>query len=192
MAVQRRKKAGAAALALAMMLCTATACGQAGPSSQETSESQPAQVQVEPESTEPGEVTDGEIIAYFETFQQAAAAGEREKVAEMFLYPKQLQLPGQELTYVNSAEEFLPYYDQVFTAEFLEQIAQMEPDAFVREGSTIGWGDGAVWARTYDGQLAMASVFASREDRYLAYYEGNDNELEAEGQTSPASPEQPE
>lgn len=88
MAVQRRKKAGAAALALAMVLCTATACGSAGPSSQETSESQPAQVQVEPESTEPGEVTDGEIIAYFETFQQAAAAGEREKVAEMFLYPK--------------------------------------------------------------------------------------------------------
>ncbi len=186
MAIQRGKKAGAAALALAMVLGMA-ACGQAGPSSQVTSESQPAQVQAESESAEPGEVTDGEIIAYFEAFQQAAAAGERETVAGMFLYPKQLQLPGQELTYVNSAEEFLPYYDQVFTPEFLEQIARMEPDAFVREGATVSWGDGDVWARVYDGQLTMASVFASREDRYLAYYEGNDNELDAESQTDPVS-----
>lgn len=192
MAIQRRKKAGAAALALAMVLCTATACGQASPSSQETAESQPAQVQSEPESTQPGEVADEAIIAYFEAFQQAVAAGERETVAKMFLYPKQLQLPGQELTYVNSAEEFLPYYDQVFTPEFLEQIAQMEPDAFVREGSTIGWGDGAVWASVYNGQMTMTSVFASREDRYLAYYEGNDNELEAESPTSPASSAQAE
>lgn len=189
MAIRRRKKAGAAALALAMVLYTA-ACGQAGPSSQETPASQ--QVRAESESAGPGEVATEEITACFEAFQQAVAAGEREAVAEMFLYPKQLQLPGQEPVYVHSAEEFLPYYDQVFTSEFQEEIARMEPDAFVREGSTISWGDGDVWARVYNGQLTMASVFASREDRYLAYYEGNDNEMEAEGQTSPASSAQAE
>lgn len=65
----------------------------------------------------------------------------------MFRYPKQLQLPDQEVTYVNSAEEFLPYYDQVFTQDFLDTLENIDPADFTQEGPAIGWGEGAVWAR---------------------------------------------
>ena len=51
------------------------------------------------------------------------------------------------MTYVNSAEEFLPHYDEIFTQDFLDAIAGMDASAFTQEGPAIGWGDGAVWAR---------------------------------------------
>lgn len=175
------KKAGGLTLAFLIVLFGAVACGTFA---------QPVAVtetpQEEPASTEDFQddalyqalgVSTESVTTYFEAFQQAAAAGEQETVANLFRYPKQLQLPGEDVTYVNSAEEFLPYYDQIFTPEFLEVIAQIDPANFTQEGPAIGWGEGTVWARVYDGEVTMASVFASREDRYLAYYEGNDNAL---------------
>lgn len=175
------KKAGGLTLAFLVVLFGAVACGAFA---------QPVEV-TEPPQEDPSSaenlsndalyqalgVSTETVTAYFETFQQAAAAGEQETVANLFRYPKQLQLPGEDVTYVSSAEEFLPYYDQVFTPDFLEVIAQIDPADFTQEGPAIGWGEGAVWARVYDGEVTMASVFASREDRYLAYYEGNDNAL---------------
>ena len=151
------KKAGGLTLALLVLLFGAVACGTFA---------QPVEVAETPD-----------VTAFFEQFQQAAAAGDQDTVANMFRYPKQLQLPDQELTYVSSAEEFLPHYDQVFTQDFLTAIGEIDPADFTQDGPSIGWGNGAVWARVYDGEVTMASVFASREDRYLAYYEGNDNEL---------------
>lgn len=175
------KKAGGLTLALLILLFCAVACGTF---------TEPVEVpetpQEEPASPEDFQddalyqalgVSTESVTTYFEAFQQAAAAGEQETVANLFRYPKQLQLPGEDVTYVNSAEEFLPYYDQIFTPEFLEVIAQIDPADFTQEGPAIGWGEGAVWARVYDGEVTMASVFASRQDRYLAYYEGNDNAL---------------
>lgn len=175
------KKAGGLTLALLVLLFGAVACGTF---------TQPVEVSETPETEQTSQedlandalyqelgVSTADTAAFFEAFQQAAAAGEQEAVANMFRYPKQLQLPGEEPTYVNSAEEFLPYYEQVFTQDFLDTLAAIDPADFTQEGSAIGWGDGAVWARVYDGEVTLASAFASREDRYLAYYEGNDNEL---------------
>lgn len=181
------KKAGGLTLALLVLLFSAVACGtftepvkvtetpapdsasQEAPTSSENLSSDPLYQEVG--------VSTADATAFFEQFQQAVAAGDRETVANMFRYPKQLQLPGEELTYVSTAEEFLPYYDQVFTQDFLSTIAAVDPADFTQEGPSIGWGDGAIWARVYDGELTMASVFASRTDCYLAYYEGNDNEM---------------
>lgn len=177
------KKAGGLTLALLVLLFGAVACGTFGQPVEVTELPQEEQTSQEDHSNDPlyqelGVSTE-DAAALFEQFQQAAAAGDQDTVANLFRYPKQLQLPGQELTYVNSAEEFLPYYDQVFTQEFLEVLGEIDPADFTQEGPAIGWGGGVVWARVYDGDLTMASVFASREDRYLAYYEGNDNELAA-------------
>ncbi len=178
------KKAGGMTLALLVLLFGAVACGTFA---------QPVEVTETPQEEQPAQedhsgdalyqelgVTTEDATAFFQTFQQAAADGDKEAVANLFRYPKQLQLPGADVTYVNSAEEFLPHYDEIFTQDFLDAIAGMDAAAFTQEGPAIGWGDGAVWARVYDGEITMASVFASREDRYLAYYEGNDNELSGE------------
>lgn len=175
------KKAGGLTLALLVLLFGAVACGTFA---------QPVEVAETPQEEQTSQedlsndalyqevgVSTSDVTAFFEQFQQAAAAGDQDTVANMFRYPKQLQLPDQELTYVSSAEEFLPHYDQVFTQDFLTAIGEIDPADFTQDGPSIGWGNGAVWARVYDGEVTMASVFASREDRYLAYYEGNDNEL---------------
>lgn len=175
------KKAGGMTLALLVLLFGAVACGTF---------TQPVEVSETPQEEQPAQedhsgdalyqelgVTTEDATAFFEAFQQAAADGDKETVANLFRYPKQLQLPGADVTYVNSAEEFLPHYDEIFTQDFLDAIAGMDASAFTQEGPAIGWGDGAVWARVYDREITLASVFASREDRYLAYYEGNDNEL---------------
>lgn len=177
------KKAGGLTLALLVLLFGAVACGTFGQPVEVTETPQEEQTSQEDLSNDPlyqelGVSTE-EATAFFEQFQQAAATGDQDTVANLFRYPKQLQLPGEEPIYVNSAEEFLPYYDQVFTQEFLEVIGEIDPADFTQEGPAIGWGGGVVWARVYDGDITMASAFASREDRYLAYYEGNDNELAA-------------
>lgn len=174
------KKAGGLTLALLVLLFGTVACGTFA---------QPVEVSETPQEEQPAQedhsgdalyqalgVTTEDATAFFEAFQQAAADGDKEAVANLFRYPKQLRLPGADVTYVNSAEEFLPHYDEIFTQDFLTAIAGMDASAFTQEGPAIGWGDGAVWARVYDGEITMASVFASREDRYLAYYEGNDND----------------
>lgn len=174
------KKAGGLTLALLVLLFGTVACGTFA---------QPVEVTAPPQEEQPAQedhngdalyqelgVTTEDAAAFFQTFQQAAADGDKEAVANLFRYPKQLRLPGAEVTYVNSAEEFLPHYDEIFTQDFLDAIAGMDASAFTQEGPAIGWGDGAVWARVYDGEISMASVFASRENRYLAYYEGNDND----------------
>lgn len=175
------KKAGGLTLALLVLLFGAVACGTFAQPVEVTETPQEEQTSQEDLSNdalyqEVG-VSTSDVTAFFEQFQQAAAAGDQDTVANMFRYPKQLQLPGLELTYVSSAEEFLPHYDQVFTQDFLTAIGEIDPADFTQDGPSIGWGNGAVWARVYDGEVTMASVFASREDRYLAYYEGNDNEL---------------
>ena len=173
------KKAGGLTLALLVLLFGTVACGtfaQPVEVSETPQEGQPAQEDPSGDALyqELG-VTTEDAAAFFQTFQQAAADGDKEAVANLFRYPKQLRLPGAEVTYVNSAEEFLPHYDEIFTQDFLDAIAGMDASAFTQEGPATGWGEGAVWARVYDGEITMASVFASREDRYLAYYEGNDN-----------------
>lgn len=175
------KKAGGLTLALLVLLFGAVACGTFAQPVEVTETPQEEQTSQEDLSNdalyqEVG-VSTSDVTAFFEQFQQAAAAGDQDTVANMFRYPKQLQLPDQELTYVSSAEEFLPHYDQVFTQDFLTAIGEIDPADFTQDGPSIGWGNGAVWARVYDGEVTMASVFASREDCYLAYYEGNDNEL---------------
>ena len=175
------KKAGGMTLALLVLLFGTVACGTFA---------QPVEVAETPQEEQPAQedhsgdalyqelgVTTEDAAAFFQTFQQAAAGGDKEAVANLFRYPKQLQLPGAEVAYVCSAEEFLPHYDEIFTQDFLDAIAGIDASAFTQEGPAIGWGDGAVWARVYDGEITMASVFASREDRYLAYYEGNDNDF---------------
>ncbi len=174
------KKAGGLTLALLVLLFGTVACGTFA---------QPVEVSETPQEEQPAQedhsgdalyqalgVTTEDAAAFFQTFQQAAVDGDKEAVANLFRYPKQLQLPGADVTYVNSAEEFLPHCDEIFTQDFLDAIAGMDASVFTQEGPAIGWGDGAVWARVYDGEITMASVFASREDRYLAYYEGNDND----------------
>lgn len=145
------KKAGGLTLALLALLFGAVACGtfaQPVEVAETPAEEQTAQEDLSNDALyqELG-VSTANTTAFFEEFQRAAAAGDQETVANMFRYPKQLQLPGQETTYVNSAEEFLPYYDQVFTQDFLDTIGSIDPEDFTQEGPAIGWGEGAVWAR---------------------------------------------
>lgn len=161
------KKAGGLTLALLVLLFGAVACGTFAQPVEVTETPQEEQISQEDLSNdalyqEVG-VSTSDVTAFFEQFQQAAAAGDQDTVANMFRYPKQLQLPGLELTYVSSAEEFLPHYDQVFTQDFLTAIGEIDPADFTQDGPSIGWGNGAVWARVYDGEVTMASVFASRE-----------------------------
>lgn len=162
---------------LGAFLCSAAACSAPAPSSSAAAGSSESAVQETepPASSQVKEPSAEEIAAFFQSFQQAVLADERETVAELFRFPKEPVLPGQEKQYIHSAEEFLPVYDQIFTEEFIAQIQQLDPADFASDPvSGISWGEGLIWAKEYDGSLQMISVFPSRADRYLAYYEGND------------------
>lgn len=77
--------------------------------------------------------------------------GKRQEVAELLVYPAQVEVSAGTFT-VNSAEEFLPYYDEVIGQNRLSLSSAMtweptpgEPRLF-RDGSgLVSAADGAVW-----------------------------------------------
>lgn len=112
--------------------------------------------------------------ALVDTFVGHVLAGESEQAAALFAYPRQLALPGQEVQYCASAEEFLPYYDDIFTLEFIETLKAHQNDPLTSDGMAVRACDGVLWLMEVDGTPMISSVFAA-SDRYLAYYEGANN-----------------
>lgn len=184
MNILRYRKPGFLTIQITVIMFAVTACSsftEPQPAADSASSAGQEQVEAEEEAGQPdeqaegGQLEDSEIETFFRQFQQAVASDDQETVAGLFRYPKELVLPGQDKGYLYSAEEFLTVYEEIFTEDFKAQIAALDPGEFTSDPvSGISWGQGNVWAREYDGSLNLISVFPSRTDRYVAYYEGND------------------
>lgn len=110
-----------------------------------------------------------EATAFVTTFLAAVKADNREAVAGMITYPRKVKTPAGENT-VGSAEEFLAYYDEIFTADFKARLGSASAsDLFCKDG-LIGLGDGSVWffPATIEDDMGITTVNVS-EDRYVRY-----------------------
>lgn len=105
--------------------------------------------------------------AFLETFLAHVNAGEKEAAAKMILYPKKVFFPGKEVT-VSSAEELLPYYDEIFTEEYKKRINDAMGDDLFWNYMGVMLGNGEIWLQETDGVLGISAV-NSGEDRGAVY-----------------------
>lgn len=105
--------------------------------------------------------------AFLETFLAHVNADEKEAAAEMILYPKRVFFPGKEVT-VSSAEEFLPYYDEIFTEDYKKRINEaMDEDLFWNYMGVM-LGNGEIWIQESEGALGISAV-NNGEERGAVY-----------------------
>jgi len=118
----------------------------------------------EEESTEAAEnlplaeVTEEEAAAGVASFMELLKAGDKKTIAEMVRFPSTVTVPSGEHE-VNSAEEFLPYYDELFTEEFIKAVLDADQEVFVHDG-LISFGEGQIWffAPSADVPLQIIAV----------------------------------
>lgn len=109
------------------------------------------------------DITTEEAAEGVAAFLELVKAGDKEAIAGMISYPSQLTVPSGEYT-VNSPEEFLPYYEELFTGEFTDQLLAEEPDAFLHNG-LISFGAGEIWfiASGEDNSLRITAINGMNE-----------------------------
>lgn len=110
-----------------------------------------------------------EAAAFVKTFADAVASGERESAAAMISYPRKVKTPAWEGT-VSSPEEFLTYYDDIFTADFRNQLENASLDDLFCRNGLISFGDGSLWfyPATETEDMSVCTVNAAN-DRYVRY-----------------------
>ena len=87
----------------------------------------------------------------------------------MIKYPRRVIMPDKELI-VHNSDEFLKYYDMIFTSSFKLELesALNEGLDWNYSGAWIGYGD--VWLRDYVGSLYIDYI--SNDEGYAVMYEG--------------------
>jgi len=83
------------------------------------------------------------FIKMFEVVKAAVAAGEKDAVAELVLFP--LRVNGETPMEIKSKEEFVEKYDQIMTQSVKDALAAQKVDnLFVRDQGVMV-GDGELW-----------------------------------------------
>lgn len=100
--------------------------------------------------------------AFYCEFTQAIQEGRRSDAAELICWPAVVTTAEGSFT-VGTAEDLLPYYDEIFTASLLESIEinqydETRADLFAGDGM-VGGAGGAIWfALVEDGRIAVLTV----------------------------------
>lgn len=100
--------------------------------------------------------------SFYSGFYKAVEEDRREDVADMIAWPRVLTSEDGE-TLITTAEEFLPYYDQVITQGLRDAMSQNQytedrADLFASNGS-VGAAGGAVWfALVEDGRAEILTI----------------------------------
>ena len=110
-----------------------------------------------------------EAAAFVKTFVNAVISGNRESAAAMISYPRSVKTPAWEGT-VNSPEEFMAYYDEIFTADFRKSLENASLDDLFCSDGMISFGEGSLWfyPATESEDMSVCTVNAA-EDRYVRY-----------------------
>lgn len=100
--------------------------------------------------------------SFYSGFYRAVEEDRREDVANMIVWPRVLTSEDGE-TLITTAEEFLPYYDEVFTQGMRDAMSQNQytedrADLFASNGA-VGAAGGAVWfALAEDGRAEILTI----------------------------------
>ena len=115
-------------------------------------------------------IREEEAKAFLKKFAAHVKAGEKKEASRMIAFPKKVVLPDKQVT-VQSSEEFLAYYDEIFTADYRERIGQlMAEDDVWWSYRGVAVGNGEVWLNERDGTLWIEAL-NNGEDRAVQYPE---------------------
>lgn len=115
-------------------------------------------------------IREEEAKAFLKKFAAHVKAGEKKEASRMIAFPKKVVLPDKQVT-VQSPEEFLAYYDEIFTADYRERIGQlMAEDDVWWSYRGVAVGNGEVWLNERDGTLWIEAL-NNGEDRAVQYPE---------------------
>lgn len=105
-------------------------------------------------------IREAEAGEFAEQAALLAAEDRREELAAVIQYPVVLKADGTEKT-LNNPEEFLEYYDTVFTEEFIQKLSELsaQPLNYRYDGTFLG--NGELWMTLVDGELKILSLFPS-------------------------------
>lgn len=98
-----------------------------------------------------------EAHAYMNEFISTVLNHEREEASEMIRFPRKVITPGKTVI-VNSPEEFLSYYDEIFTEELIEQLRLIIDQELICNYMGVWIGDGEVWMKKYGTRLYIESI----------------------------------
>lgn len=87
-------------------------------------------------------------------FLNAVAAGDREFIAGMIEYPIQVSVSGSSVN-IKNQDEFLFYYEKIFTDDYKAQLAKLRPKHMFAKWSGIMMGQGEVWFNAYGKIIAL-------------------------------------
>lgn len=115
-------------------------------------------------------IREEEAKAFLKKFAAHVKTGEKEEASRMIAFPKKVILPDKQVT-VQSPEEFLAYYDEIFTEDYKERIGQlMVEDDVWWSYRGVAVGNGEVWLNERDGILWIEAL-NNGEDRAVQYPE---------------------
>lgn len=90
------------------------------------------------------------------------ADGEREKVADLFVYPCAVYVPDGAFT-VNTPEELLEYYDEAIGGHEQDLIPKLDYSTVFAGSGLVGVGDGTAWfGLVEDGAIRLFSLWSGQ------------------------------
>ena len=90
------------------------------------------------------------------------AEGEREKVADLFVYPCAARTGDGTFT-VNTPEELLEYYDEALESHMGDLIPKLDYTTLFTRDGLVGGGDGAAWfGLVEDGEMRLFSLWSAQ------------------------------
>ena len=90
------------------------------------------------------------------------ADGEREKVAELFVYPCAVRVPDGTFP-VNTPEELLEYYGEALEDHMGDLIPKLDYTTLFTRNGLVGVGDGAAWfGLVEDGEMRLFSLWSGQ------------------------------
>lgn len=108
-----------------------------------------------------------EADTFIKTFVSHLEAGEKKEAAEMILYPRKVTVPDGDLI-VHNADEFLDYYDDIFTDEFIELLKEDSKKELNFNYQGVWIGNGELWVMKSENRMYVNSIF-NGEDRSVKY-----------------------
>lgn len=100
--------------------------------------------------------------AFIWDLAELLADGEREKAADLFVYPCAVHVPAGTFT-VNTPEELLEYYGEALEDHMGDLIPKLDYTTLFTRNGLVGVGDGAAWfGLVEDGEIRLFSLWSAQ------------------------------
>jgi hypothetical protein len=90
-------------------------------------------------------LNDGEVEAFFVSFREAIAKGDKKKVASLMSYPIKVTLKSGRRQKIGNSFEFVRSYDRIFYDEFKAVITKTEVKDLWAKSSGVAMPTGEIW-----------------------------------------------